>query len=148
MAGSSSPCTAGVGARRDQPARGGSYPDSGSPHACNQFRLPLDAPPLDQARAAGAAAGELARGKAERLEPGFTERAREHILATLQRLGTASGEYLTDACIGAGIKAPDARAFGSVFASMSRAGLIRCLRSDLPRARGHGTSGGKLWGLA
>lgn len=112
-----------------------------------QFHLNLPEPTIAQARAVGAAAGEMARSKAERQAPGFTERAREHILVTLQRLGQASGEYLTESCIGAGIRAPDARAFGAVFASMSKDGLIRCLRSDLPRARGHGTSGGKLWGL-
>lgn len=148
MAAPSSPNDTGSGARRNRPASAGGQSIPGSPSVCNQYRLPLDAPPLAQARAVGASAGEMARCRAERAAPGFTERASEHILATLHRLGEASGEYLTGSCIGAGIRAPDARAFGSVFASMSRAGLIRCLRSDLPRARGHGTSGGKLWGLS
>jgi hypothetical protein len=114
-----------------------------------QLAINFEPPPLAQARAVGQVASELAQDRAERKQPDFSERAKAHILAELERLGTASGEYLTDSCTLAGIVgAGDGRAFGGVFGGLARAGRIKCLRADLPRARGHGTSGGKLWGLA
>jgi hypothetical protein len=107
-----------------------------------QLSFTLDAP-----RAIGRAAAELAQVRAERDEPGFSERARAHILAQLARHHEMSGEDLTDSCVAAGIVAKDGRAFGGIFAALVRGNLIRCVRADLPRARGHGTSGGRAWRL-
>lgn len=85
---------------------------------------------------------------AERVQPDFSETAKRAILAHLSAVGQASGEDLVDVAIAHGATPPDARAFGGIFQSLSRAKQIVCIRSDLPRKRGHGTSGGKLWGLA
>lgn len=88
--------------------------------------------------------------KAVRAAPDFAERAKAQILSHLATHGPASGEELTNACKQAGI-APlnDDRAFGGVFLGLSnpRNPQIVCLRSDLPRKFGHGTSGGRLWAL-
>lgn len=85
--------------------------------------------------------------KAEKHSPGFAETAKQAILAHLKAVGQASGEDLVDIAIARGAVAPDARAFGGVFRSLRESKQIVCLRSDLPRKRGHGTSGGRLWGL-
>jgi hypothetical protein len=86
--------------------------------------------------------------KAEKADPQFKDKAREAILAHLKAVGQASGEELV--CVAKAHGATPAngdRAFGGVFRALSSQKLIRCIRSDLPRSRGHGTSGGKLWGL-
>ena len=102
---------------------------------------------IHAAREAGKAASEACTDKALRSDPTFVQKASEAILAHLRVVGEASGEVLTDVAIAHGARPHDARAFGSVFATLNRKKLIKCVRSDLPRARGHGTSGGKLWGL-
>jgi hypothetical protein len=101
------------------------------------------------ARAEGDRMAGLCLDKAE--DNGFdTEAAKRVILELLRANGPTSGEDLTDACKDAGHTPEDDRAFGGVFLSLSRCKppQIVCLRSDLPRRRGHSTSGGKLWGLA
>jgi hypothetical protein len=104
---------------------------------------------LSYAVVAGEAGMARAADAAERRDPAFRTKAEMAVLAHLAAAPSrcASGEDLVDAAIVAGACAPDARAFGSVFLSLSKRGLIRCVRSDLPRRRGHGTSGGKLWSL-
>jgi hypothetical protein len=69
------------------------------------------------------------------------------MLAHLRAVRQATGEDLVDLAMANGCRAADARAFGGVFRSLSQNKVIRCVRSDLPRKRGHGTSGGKLWEL-
>jgi hypothetical protein len=103
---------------------------------------------IDQAIAAGEQAMQSCTDKAEEL--GFdTKAAREFVLHYLQMHGSTAGEDLVDAAERTGrpdLIAHDARAWGGVFASLSGR-RIHCLRSDLPRKRGHGTSGGKLWAI-
>ena len=55
-----------------------------------------------------------------------------------------SGEDLVDRCIDAGYKPEDQRAFGAVFAGLSRAGVIRCVGFAM-RRKGNGTAGARLW---
>lgn len=101
------------------------------------------------AKEAGREAAMHSLDKAQRANPEFTDRARKAILKHLEQ-GPCSGEVLTDICKAQGIRpVKDDRAFGGVFMSLAneKNPQIRCIRSDLPRARGHGTSGGKLWTL-
>lgn len=100
-----------------------------------------------QARAAGDMAGQRAADKAERLEAGFRERAAAFVLGYLAQHGISSGELVTDAAKLAGIKPPDDRAFGPVYASLSRKGRI-VSAGFCARRKGHGTAGGRLWRLA
>lgn len=99
------------------------------------------------------AAGQEAAGRcldrAVRSDPSFADRAKVAILAHLATHGPTSGEDLTEACKKSGIVPSDDRAFGGVFLGLinPRNPQITCLRSDLPRKHGHGTSGGKLWAL-
>jgi hypothetical protein len=97
-------------------------------------------------REAGRAAAALATAKAERGNPGFTLQARAFVLAYLSEHGPSPGEDITEAGINSGIRCKDGRAWGSIYGRMSGV-QIECLRSDLPRRNGHGSSGGKLWGL-
>lgn len=112
-----------------------------------QQSLDFTAPPIVQARSVGQAAAEKAQARAERSDPTFSERAAKHILYSLGHLKEASGEALTDLCKRDGITAPDDRAFGAVYAQLVRKGQIRCV-GFVPRAKGHGTSGGRVWRLA
>lgn len=105
---------------------------------------------LFDAIAAGRQAASACLDKAQRAAPYFADKAKAAILAHLAANGPTSGEDLTDACKAAGIvPSNDDRAFGGVFLGLSnpRNPKIQCLRSDLPRKHGHGTSGGKLWSL-
>ena len=70
------------------------------------------------------------------------------MLAYLLKHGATPGEDLVDAAEKSRrpeLFAEDARAWGSVFKTLSQRHQIHCLRADLPRRRGRGTSGGKLW---
>lgn len=108
------------------------------------FRQPS---PVEVARAVGEQEANRCEAKAER--EGFDSgEAAEWILAYLRRQGECSGEELVRQARGAGHNPSDARAFGGIFQRLCRARLIVCLRSDLPRINGHGTSGGKLWRAA
>lgn len=76
----------------------------------------------------------------------FRESARTFVLDYLREHGATPGEVLTDACESAGIVAHDSRAFGPVYMSLSRQGLIeKC--GTVARTRGHGTAGGNVWRL-
>lgn len=99
-----------------------------------------------EARAVGERMANLCTYKAER--EGFdAEGARTFILGWLARHGKMRGEQLTDAAIEHGFHAHDARAYGSVFSTLSRRGLIRCV-GYCERVKGHGTAGGRLWEAA
>lgn len=74
--------------------------------------------------------------------------ARRFIVGWVRRFGPTSGEELVKQAKAHGFRGKDDRCFGGVFLAAQRAGELVCLRSDLPRARGHGTTGGKLWGVA
>ncbi len=107
----------------------------------NQLSIDFDA-----ARSAGATAAQACTDKAARTCPEFTRKAQEAILAHLHAVGTASGEVLTDVARAHGAQPHDDRAFGAVFAVMSRRKLIRTVGFCM-RSKGHGTAGGRVWGL-
>jgi len=105
--------------------------------------------PAQDPRQLGLIFSEMSLSKAQRATPDFLARAKAVVLAHLGRHGPTSGEDLTDACKAAGLRPHDDRAFGGVFMSLSKRSMpmIVCLRADLVRRHGHGTSGGRLWGL-
>lgn len=104
----------------------------------NQLNLMLEA------REAGRVAADRCTQKAVRL--GFDpDGARKFVRGWLDRHGPTSGEDLVDAMKAHGFHAHTDKAFGSVFRRALERGLIVCLRSDLPRRRGHSTSGGRLY---
>lgn len=118
----------------------------------SQLALIFDAPPppaytVEHARAAGAVAGERAADKAQRLDDGFRERAKAFVLGYLAQHGASSGELMTDAAKLSGIKPPDDRAFGPVYATLARSGQI-VAPGFCARRKGHGTAGGRVWRLA
>jgi hypothetical protein len=98
------------------------------------------------ARKAGEEAATRCAAKADQRNPGFTFMARDFVLRYLTAHGRSAGEDIVDAATQSGIRAHDARAWGSVFGRLSGK-HIRCTRSDLVRRKGHGTSGGKEWEL-
>lgn len=73
--------------------------------------------------------------------------AEDYIVGYVSAHGPTSGEDLVMAAKDAGHRGHDDRCFGSVFLSAIRGGRLVVLRSDLPRRRGHGTSGGRLYGV-
>lgn len=109
-------------------------------------QLTIDYDSLAEASAKGSTAAQACIDKAQRTDPEFSAKAEKAILAHLQAVGQASGEVLTDVAIAHGARPHDQRAFGSVFQSMSRRGLIRTVGFCL-RTKGHGTAGGRVWGL-
>lgn len=119
-----------------------------------QYALDLEPAPLNRpavlvaiARQMGERGACLARDKAQRVDPAFSERAKAFVLAYLQAHGVSSGELITDAAKLAGIRPPDDRAFGSVYGALSRSKSIVCA-GYCSRVKGHGTAGGRLWRLA
>jgi hypothetical protein len=98
------------------------------------------------AREAGRTASEACTDKALRADPTFTAKAQEAILAHLRVVGQASGETLTNVAIAHGARPHDQRAFGGVFASLARKHLIQTVGFCM-REKGHGTAGGRIWGL-
>ena len=99
-----------------------------------------------RARAIGESAANACTAKAQRSDPEFTTKAKAAILAHLRVVGKASGEDLVNVAIAHGARPHDARAFGSVFQSLSRSGEIRTVGFCL-REKGHGTAGGRIWSI-
>ncbi len=117
-----------------------------------KLSLIFDAPPprkvaLALARAEGERAGRRAADRAERMTDGFREAAAAFILGYLAQHGVSSGELITDACKLAGIRAPDDRAMGPVYAALLRAGRIKIVGTTT-RRKGHGCRGANLFSLA
>lgn len=83
---------------------------------------------------------------AERVMPDFKSTAEEAILAHLRAAGPTSGEVLTDVAKAHGARCRDDRAFGSVYQSLARRNLIRCVGFCV-RTKGHATAGGRVWSL-
>lgn len=102
---------------------------------------------MPAARMEGERLANLAADKAERDEEGFTEIARAFVLQYLGQHGASSGEVITDAAKVAGIRPHDDRAFGAIYAWLSRQNRITAV-GWCQRAKGHGTGGGRLWVLA
>lgn len=78
----------------------------------------------------------------------FAEKAGDFVLSYLTQCGVSSAEDITDSAKAAGISPVigDDRAFGAIYHSLARRGLI--VKSGYcQRRKGHGTSGGNLWRL-
>ena len=98
-------------------------------------------------RSEGQHLAELATDRAERFDPGFSVRASSFIVAYLRTYGPASGEDVTDAAKAAGIAPGEDRAFGSIYASLARRGLI-VAAGVTNRRKGHGSLGARVWRAA
>ena len=107
----------------------------------------LDRVPLLNARAIGEAAADACVEKAERVAGFEPDGAGKFIVSWIVRYGPTSGEALVRAAKEHGYRGHDDRCYGQVFQRLLKNNQIRVLRSDLPRERGHGTSGGKLYGV-
>lgn len=105
-------------------------------------QLSLTLTPREQ----GHQAANACEDKATRVAAFNAPAARAFILKSLEA-GPVSGEDLVEGMTHAGIRVHDLRATGPVFSRLAKEQAIECLRADLPRRRGHGTSGGKLWAL-
>lgn len=108
----------------------------------------LDRVPLMAAQAAGDQAAQACLAKAEDTAGFDSEGAGRFIVGWIRRYGPTSGEALVRAAKEHGFRPHDARAFGPVFKRLLKHEQVKALRSDLPRERGHGTSGGRLYGVA
>lgn len=100
-----------------------------------------------EARAAGDAAAQACASTAARVSAFVVDEAKRFVLGHLARHGQQPGELIVDAAVAHGIRPHDTRAFGVVFKTLARAGLIRCM-GFCERQKGHGTAGGRVWGLA
>jgi hypothetical protein len=99
------------------------------------------------ARKLGEEAANKAADRADNAEPGFSTRALEHIRQTMLAAAPSAqlrGEDIVNAAKVAGIRPPDDRAFGAIFAKAIREGLIVPV-GFAPRVKGHGTAGGRVY---
>lgn len=96
------------------------------------------------ARRLGREAATNAADRADMDDPEFTRKALTFIVDYVQQRGQVPGESATLAAVNAGIRPKDQRAFGSVYATALRRGLIHVV-GYVPRVRGHGSAGGKLY---
>lgn len=99
---------------------------------------------IAQARAVGLEAGLRSIDRAEAADPKFSEKALAFVVDHIREKGKVSGESATLAAVQAGINPPDQRAFGPIYAMALRRGLIHVV-GYVPRLRGHGSAGGKLY---
>ena len=83
--------------------------------------------------------------KAEAVTSFDVSLAQAHVLDLLKE-GPKTGEMLVWLCKDAGHVPHDDRAYGTVFAGLSRRGLIKKI-GYTTRHRGHGTSGAIVWAL-
>lgn len=88
------------------------------------------------------AIAQVARNAGEQ----FQKAAPKAVLEYLKTHGDSSGEAITDAVKAQDIVPHDDRAFGSVYHHLARQGKIE-KRGYATRTKGHGTSGGNIWGL-
>lgn len=111
----------------------------------NQLAIDF-APRVAFARRLGEIAGERSRAKADEVCPGFTERAYDFIAnyAATTSQATFSGEDLTNCMKAFGIVPHDDRSFGAIYAKAIRHGVIHVV-GYVPRLKGHGTAGGRLY---
>lgn len=104
---------------------------------------------IEDAIAAGERGIAQSVDAATRRDPLFAEKARTAILRHLRACPglQCSGEELVDVARAHGAVPPDDRAFGSVFQTLARKGLIRTVGYTV-RRKGHGTAGGRVWALS
>jgi len=101
--------------------------------------------PAATARAVGLAAAAGAQFAAEQDDPLFGARALAFIVNHVREKGAVAGESITMAATASGIRPKNGdRAFGAIYAKALRKKYI-AVHSYVPRLRGHGTSGGKLY---
>lgn len=105
----------------------------------NQLAIDFSAP-----REAGREAADRCADKAEKVADWDREGASKFILSQLHRHGQMSGEKLTDAAKSVGFRPHDDRAFGSIYQTLVRKNLIRCV-GYCEREKGNGTAGGRVW---
>jgi hypothetical protein len=92
-----------------------------------------------------ARAGEACLAKAERVTCFDADAARAAVLELLREARRPmSGEELVDRVQARGLVPHDARAFGPVFGTLARRGLIEAV-GFAARRKGHGTAGARLW---
>jgi hypothetical protein len=99
------------------------------------------------ARKLGDEAGQRCATKADEVCPGFGAKAFDFICAYADEHAQFAGEDCTLAMKQAGIQAHDDRATGSAYAKALRENRIRVV-GYVPRVRGHGSAGGKLYAKA
>jgi len=95
-------------------------------------------------REAGSTAADACLNRAERVASFDTEGCKLFLVGWLRRHGPMSGEALTDAAKEHGYRPIEDRAFGSLYATLARRNLIRCV-GFCTRQKGHGTAGGRTW---
>lgn len=101
---------------------------------------------LDWSRAQGELGMRRAASRAERVAgPKFSERVADYFLAVLTTRGPQTGEDLTDAARAAGFMPEDDRAFGQAFKRILQHGAEVVPGAIVPRRKGHGAIGGKLY---
>jgi hypothetical protein len=98
------------------------------------------------ARGAGRAAGEACLAKAEKTTTFDAAAARAAVLELLADGVARSGEQIVDHCESLGLVPHDGRAFGPVFAALSRAKQIEVI-GIVSRRKGNGTAGARMWRL-
>lgn len=107
---------------------------------------PLWASAADAARSKGET--EAGRCAAAAEKRGWDrDGAASFMLDFLKRQGPTSGEMLVNQAKAAGFVPHDDRAYGAVFQSLVRKGLIRCTGYGV-RLKGHGTGGSRTWEIA
>jgi hypothetical protein len=103
---------------------------------------------MRQAQEAGQHGMQISIEAAEKRDPLFREKAESAILRHLQASPEmqCDGETLVDVAKAHGAVPHSDRAFGAVFQSLARRGLIRTVGFGL-RRKGNGTAGARIWGL-
>lgn len=109
---------------------------------------PTDRDNRGRYREAGRVAADACLAAAERREAFDSAKFKQYLVDYVRDHGDTSGEDLVDAAIAAGlVSAKRLRCVGTPMHDLVLQKKLRIIRSDLPRKRGHGTSGGKLYGL-
>ena len=119
------------------------------------FTIPVSGIPVAEAELMErvTSEGDLGMRRAERraereTAPGFSDRLAAYFYAVLLSRGPQTGEQLTDAACEAGLVPGDARCCGRAFQVLLTIGAEIVPGVDVPRRRGHGTAGGRLYRVA
>lgn len=101
---------------------------------------------LQHARDAGERGMRRAESRARReLGAAFTARLAAYFYALLVARGPMSGEDLSDAGRDAGLLTGDGRSAGAAFKRLLRIGAELVPGVDVPRRKGHGSAGGRMY---
>ena len=101
---------------------------------------------LPTPRQIGEEASQACTDKAEIVSEFDTRGAQLRVLELLAVLGPTPGEQLVERLKAEGFRGHDDRCFGQVFCGLSKKSKILCV-GYCARKRGHGTAGGRIWGL-